>query len=65
MVRTQEGSFQGSQEAHQRTLGQKFPTWSSWLTMPPVDLTAYRLGLGLQHPSWVGEDGYKIMSEKL
>lgn len=45
MERTQEGSFQGSQEAHQRTLNQK-----PRRTMPPADLTACGLGLGLQHP---------------
>lgn len=42
--RTQEGSFQGNQEAYQRSPNQKFPVWGSELTTPPAHLTLCILG---------------------
>lgn len=36
--------------------------WRSQLTVPPADLSQCRLGMGIQHPSWVEEDSDKIMS---
>lgn len=45
--KTQEGSLQANQEAHQRRLNQKLPMWGSQLTMPSANLTLCTLGLDI------------------